>query len=279
MNKNIELGITNKLRIDRFAEPGAYLMAEDEEDVLLPNCYVTDDMYVDDEIDVFIYTDSEDRLVSTTLKPKAKVGEYGYFKIVAVQKFGAFADWGLMKDLFIPISCQKRPFKVGDKRILRVAKEERREMIIGDEKIGRYLSNKPTDVNYRDSVKCLVIAKTPMGFKVVVNNKYEGMIFTSEIYEDLRIGDKKEGFIKKIRDDGKLDIALRVVGRSKDVATVDLIKEMLKDKGKLPYTYKIDPEVAKSVFKTSRKGFKRALTELIEKKEIELLDDGIIKKK
>jgi len=131
INEKIELGKINTLRIDRFTEPGIYLMAQDEEDLLLPGQYVTDDMTVDQEIDVFVYTDSEDRLVATTETPKAMLDEFGFFEVVDVAEFGAFVNWGLPKDLFIPKNRQKTPFRVGDKRILRVVKDEQSERLLG----------------------------------------------------------------------------------------------------------------------------------------------------
>ncbi|MCV6608462.1 MAG: S1-like domain-containing RNA-binding protein [Campylobacterales bacterium] len=278
MNDFIEVGKINTLKVDRFTDPGAYLICTMGEDVLLPNQYITDDIDIEDEIDVFIYTDSEDRLVATTNKPKALLGDFEQFEVVGVEKFGAFVDWGLPKDLFVPRSLQKNPFKLGEKRILRVSLDKKRDMLIGDEKVGRFLSHKPTDLKKSDEVNALVLAKTPLGFKVILNNKYEGMIFTNEVYEDLKVGDRKKCFVKNIREDGKLDISLRAIGKNRDDETVEKIKTMLQKKGKLPYTYKIDPEVAKDVFQTSRKGFKRALTALIDEGVIELLEDGIVLK-
>lgn len=275
MNDFIEIGKINTLKIDRFTEPGVYLIAGDGEDVLLPNCYLTKKMDLEDEIDVFIYTDSEDRVVATTQKSKALLGEFEMFEVVAVEKFGAFVDWGLPKDLFVPLSLQKRPFQVRERRILRVSLDKKRDMLIGDEKIGRFLSHKPTDLQNKEEAGCLILAKTPLGYKAIVNNKYEGMIFDNEIYENLRVGERKKCFIKNIREDGKLDLSLREIGKNRDSGTEEKITAMLKEKGKLPYTYKTDPEIVKKVFQTSRKGFKRALTSLIEKEVIELSQDGI----
>lgn len=278
MNKKIEIGKINQLKIDRFTTPGAFLVAEDGEDVLLPNKYVTEEMDLDDIVDVFIYTDSEDRLVASTKKPYAIVDEFGHFEIVAVQHFGAFAKWGLEKDLFIPKSCQKREFRVGDKKILRVTIDPKHEMIIGDEKVGRYLTDDVKDLKEQDKVKCLVLGKTPLGYKVIVENQYEGTIFENEVYENIKVGNTKFGFIKKIRFDGKLDISLREVGENKDKKTEDLILHLLSKSPKIPYTYKTDPELVKKIFKTSRKGFKRALTSLINQEKIEVVEDGIVLK-
>ncbi len=279
MNDFIEIGKINTLKLDRFTEPGAYLIAGDGEDVLLPNSYLTKEMDLDDEIEVFIYTDSEDRVVATTLRPKALLGEFAQFEVVSVVKFGAFVNWGLPKDLFVPNALQKRPFKVGEKRILRVSLDQKKDMLIGDEKVGRFLSHKPKDLKQKQEASCLILAKTPLGYKAIVNNKYEGMIFNNEIYEKLQVGDSKKCFIKNIREDGKLDLSLREIGKNRDSETEERIKTMLQEKGKLPYTYKTDPDTIKKIFQTSRKGFKRALTSLIEKEVIELLEDGIVLKR
>ncbi len=278
MNKTIEIGTINQLRIDRFTTPGAFLAAQDGEDVLLPNAYLSKEMDLDDIIEVFIYTDSEDRLIATTKRPKISLGESGLLEIVSVKDFGAFANWGLPKDLFIPKSCQKRPFKEGEKRFLRVVLDEKYKMLIGDEKVGKHLSKDLKDLEEGQNVDCVVIAKTPLGFKVIVNKIYEGTIFENEVFSPLKVGDNTKGYIKKKRFDGKLDISLRKIGEDKDKATQELILEMLKNKSVLPFNYKSSPEEIKKTFHTSRKGFKRSLTALIEKEAIEIVENAIVLK-
>lgn len=281
INEKIELGKINTLRIDRFTEPGIYLMAQNEEDLLLPGQYVTDDMAVDQEIDVFVYTDSEDRLVATTERPKAMVDEFGFFEVVDVTEFGAFVDWGLPKDLFIPKNRQKTPFRVGDKRILRVVKDEKSERLLGVEKIKQFLSHEVEAGYYKNRpVTLLVIAKTPLGFKVIVDNAYSGMLFTNEIFEKITIGDTKKGFVKLVRKDGNMDISLQPIGTAAktDIAT-DTILQLLDEKnGSLPYNYKSDADLINSVFGLSKKNYKRALTTLIDAGKIEVTETGIYKK-
>jgi len=174
--QTIDPGRINTLRLDRFAAPGAYLSAGDGSDILLPNQYVTDTMQLDDLLDVFVYTDSEDRPVATTERPFALRDEFGFFEVVDVTKFGAFVDWGLPKDLFVPKNRQKTPFRIGEKRFLRIVKDDRSDRLIGVERIGQYLSHSPRGYHPNREVSLLFIAKTPLGFKVIVDDTYEGDI-------------------------------------------------------------------------------------------------------
>lgn len=279
MNQTIELGRINTLRIDRFTEPGAYLAAEDGGDLLLPNQYITDEMKLDQEIDVFVYTDSEDRIVATTAKPKAMRDQFGFFEVVDVAGFGAFVDWGLPKDLFVPKNRQKTPFKVGDRRILRIVKDDQSDRLIGVEKIIQFLSHKPQGYRVNTPVKLLVIAKTPLGFKVIVDDNFSGMIFTNEIFEKIAVGATLEGYVKLIRSDGNFDISLQPIGSAKaDKASAKVMKVLDENKGILPYNYKSDAALINSVFGLSKKNFKHALTTLIDGGKIEVNETGIYKK-
>ncbi len=281
INEKIELGKINTLRIDRFTEPGIYLMAQNEEDLLLPGQYVTDDMAIDQEIDVFVYTDSEDRLVATTETPKAMLDEFGFFEVVDVAEFGAFVNWGLPKDLFIPKNRQKTPFRVGDRRILRIVKDEKSERLLGVEKIKQFLSHEVEEGYYKNRpVKLLVIAKTPLGFKVIVDNKYSGMLFTNELFEDIAVGDTKKGYVKLIRKDGNMDISLQPIGTAAktDIGTDKIMQLLDENNGSLPYNYKSDADLVNSVFGLSKKNYKRSLTTLIDAGKIEVTETGIYKK-
>jgi len=279
MNQTIELGKINTLKIARFTEPGAYLEAEDGSDLLLPNQYITDAMELDQEIDVFVYTDSEDRLVATTARPKAMLNQFGFFEVVDVTSFGAFVDWGLPKDLFVPKFRQKTPFRVGDKRILRVIKDEQTERLIGVEKIKQFLSHQPTGYYPNTPVKIMVMAKTPLGFKVIIDDNFSGMIFTNEIFEKIAVGDVKQAYVKQVRKDGNFDISLQPLGAAKSDASSEKVMQLLEENnGILPYNYKSDAELISSFFGLSKKNFKRALTMLIDAGKIEVTETGIYKK-
>jgi hypothetical protein len=278
MNEKIELGVVNTLRIDRDSDHGFYLVSADEDDVLLPKAYVTEDMKIDDEIEVFIYTDSEDRFVATTERPKAMLGEFGYFEVVGVESFGAFVDWGLQKDLFVPKKFQKIPLEVGMKFVFRVCLDEESDRLFGAHKFKDFIHTDVEELKENQKVDIIIREKTPLGFKVIVDNKYEAMIFHNEIFEDIWIGQKKEAYVKKIRDDKKLDISLRPTGRpneNQETALHRIEKVLKKNGGELECNYKSEPELIKELFGLSKKNYKKALTELLDKKVITLDENGI----
>jgi len=277
MNKTIETGRINTLEIDRIADPGLYLICENsEEDVLLPNCYVTDDMKLGDKIKVFIYTDSEDRLVATTLKPKAMLDEFAYMEVVDVTSFGAFLDWGLPKDLFIPKSLQKIKLEVGMKFVFRVCLDEETGRLVGAHKFKKYIRNDIEELELNQQVHIIIREKTPLGFKVIVNNLYEAMIYHNEIFEDIWIGQKKIAYIKNIRADRKLDVSLQPIGKSNSDTASHRVEKILKENGgRLEFNYKNSPKEVKERFGLSKKNYKRALTALIQSNIITVDESGM----
>ncbi len=279
INESLELGVINRLIVDRSTTPGLFLRSLDEKDVLLPNQYVTQEMEIGSELDVFLYTDSEDRLVATTRTPKAMLGQFGFFEVVDTTRFGAFVDWGLPKDLFVPRSAQKVQFNVGDRRILYITYDEQTHRLIGEEKITKHLSHQVSDLHTNSEVDLLVMARTPMGFKVIVDHQYEGMLFHNELFEKLYTGDSKRGYVKNIRKDGNLDISLQPIGAKKgDAASEKVMALLLEHDGILPYNYKSDAELITNTFALSKKNFKRALTQLQDEGKIEVKDTGIYQK-
>ncbi|MEA2073087.1 MAG: S1-like domain-containing RNA-binding protein [Campylobacterota bacterium] len=275
----LELGIINTLRLDRLTTPGAYLMAQDGNDVLLPGPYLTQDMKEGMLIDVFLYTDSEDRLVATTNKPTAMLDEMALFEVVDTAPFGAFMNWNLSKDLLVPNMFQKTPFKVGEKRFIKVIYDERTHRLVGSEKIGDFLEKKVVGLAVNKEVEILIISKTPLGFKCIVNDKYEGLIYHNEIFENITLGDKKTAYVKVVRKDGNIDLTLRKPGSKKSGGSNDKVLALLKDnKGIMPYNYKSDAELIKDVFGLSKKEFKRTLTSLVDAGKIEVKDTGIFLK-
>ncbi|MBN2896265.1 MAG: DNA-binding protein [Campylobacterales bacterium] len=278
IDSTITLGTLNRLRLDRFAPPGAYLMASDDADVLLPNQYVTDDMVLDQELEVFIYTDSEDRLVATTQHPLAMRDQFGFFEVVDVADFGAFVDWGLPKDLFVPKNRQKTPMRIGEKRFLRVVEDPQTNRLIGIEKISAYLERAP-HMYPNTPVSLLVIAKTPLGFKTIVNDRYEGMLYHNEIFTPIAVGLKIDGYVKQVRNDGLIDALLQPMGTKRTASDAQKVLDLLDaHRGILPYNYKTDPDTITSVFGMSRKAFKRVLTELIDAETITVGENGIHRK-
>jgi len=277
-NKQINIGEINTLKIERDTDFGYYLTAEDFNEVLLPNVYIMEDeMPMGSLLDVFVYTDSEDRPVATTKMPYAKLGEYGYFTVVDYKSYGAFVNWGLPKDLFVPLSQQKEYFTIGKKYMLRVCLDEQTGRLYGTQKIGKYFNREMKGLHQNKVLDGIVLAKTPLGFKVIADNQYEGMLFTNEIFENIKVGDRKKVYIKAVRKDFKLDLSLQPIGKQAKIGEAEgVILEALKEAGgEMPYTYKSDAEEIKKVFGMSKKNYKRTLTMLIESKKIELLDSAI----
>ncbi|MDF1876530.1 DNA-binding protein [Sulfurimonas sp. SAG-AH-194-L11] len=272
----LELGVINTLLIDRLTTPGAYLMARDGEDVLLPGPYLTPEMKEKTLVDVFLYTDSEDRLVATTKKPVAMLDELALFTVVDVAPFGAFMDWGLSKDLLVPNMFQKTKFEVGEKRFIKVIYDERTHRLVGTEKVGDFLDKNVKNLAVNKQVEILIISKTPLGFKCVVDDKYEGLIYHNEIFETINLGDKRTAFVKRVRKDGNIDLTLRKAGSKKSGGSDEKVLSLLKEnKGIMPYNYKSDAELIKDIFGLSKKEFKRTLTSLQDAGKIEVKDTGI----
>jgi len=275
----LELGKINTLKIDRLTTPGAYLMAQDGNDVLLPGQYLTQEMKEGELVDVFLYTDSEDRLVATTQTPKAKLDEFALLEVVDVAPFGAFMDWGLPKDLLVPKQLQKTPFVVGEKRFIKVIYDERTHRLVGSEKLGDFFDKHPKGLAPHKEVAILIIAKTPLGFKCIVNDKYEGLIYHNEIFENIELGEKRTAYVKTVRKDGNIDLTLRKSGSKQSGSSADKVLALLKENGGImPYNYKSDAELIKNTFGLSKKEFKRSLTKLQDDGKIEVKDTGIYSK-
>ena len=276
LSDSIFIGKINTLRINRATDNGLYLQAADnDEEVLLPNAYVKDEMLLDDIIDVFIYTDSEDRIIATTLTPKAMFGDFAFLKVVDQIKIGSFLDWGLPKDLFVPLKEQK-DLEVGKSYLFFINFDQRTERLIATQKIGKHLDQKPTNLEKNQEVDILIFAQTPLGYKVLINQCFSGMIYKNEIFEDIKLGDKKRAFIKEVRNDGLVDLSLQPIGKSSDDIATSKILEVLKENGgELKLNYKSSPEDIKRYFSLSKKAYKKALTKLKEDGVLEIGDEGM----
>jgi len=276
LSSKIIVGKYNILKIDRETSSGYFLKAEDGEEVLLPGQYIREDMKVGNFVKVFIYTDSEDRLIATTIQPKVKVGEFGFLEVREITNFGAFVDIGLPKDILVPKKMQKGEMKIGQKYIFALTTDIKTNRLIADMRIHRYLDKEPSHAKHLKEVSLLVIAKTPMGYKVIANNSFEGMIYKNEIYHEVRVGQTLTGYVKKVREDGKLDISINPIGKNKADTNSQKVIEVLKNSGyKLPFTYKSNAEDIKKVFGMSKKAFKASLTKLLETNQIKLYEKGI----
>jgi len=236
-----------------------------------------DEMPMGSLLDVFVYTDSEDRPVATTKMPYAKLGEYGYFTVVDYKSYGAFVNWGLPKDLFVPLSQQKEYFNIGKKYILRVCLDNQTGRLYGTQKIGKYFNKDMKGLYQNKILDTIVLAKTPLGYKVIADNQYEGMLFSNEIFENIQVGDRKKVYIKTVRKDFKLDLSLQPIGKKAKIDEAEgVIIQLLKEAdGVLAFTYKSNASEIQKVFGMSKKNFKRTLTKLIEHKRILLEEDSI----
>lgn len=271
-----ELGRINTLKVIQDCDHGAFLGTEDNK-VLLPNRYTPEDVELGEEFSVFIYTDSEDRPVATTETPKVLRDEIAALKVVDVSAYGYFLDWGLPKDLFLPFKESKKRYRTGDTCLVKVLLDDKSGRLIASAKFA--ISYKPEDRELTDTQKVDVIVadKHDTGYRVIINNTYNGMIYYTDIVKPLVVGDSFKAYIKKIREDGKIDIALRPVGFANNISNdKDGVLAILKESdGFLPYNSKSDPADIKRIFKLSKKSFKNAIGGLYKDKVISIDDDGI----
>ncbi len=272
----IQLGKMNTLTVSRESEFGLFLKDERESEVLLPNAYVKPWMKVGKKVEVFIYHDSEDRLTATTQKPIAQLDEFGFFEVVDVAYFGAFVNWGLPKDLLVPKQFQKEPFRIGEKKFLRVVYDEKTHRLVATERFSKYLDHNPKDLKVNQELKALIIKESDLGYKCIVDDRYEGLLYKNEVFEELLAGETKTVYLKKRRHDGFLDLSLKKLGAKGTKDTQNKVLELLKQHGgRLPYTSKSDAEEVRAFFGMSKKEFKRVLVILQEKGRITLESDTI----
>ena len=272
INEHIYVGELNTLAVNRVSEPGIYLISDDQTEVLLPNAYVTKSMEIGSFLDVFIYTDSEDRLVATTLKPYVYLYEIAALEVVDNMKFGSFVDIGLPKHILVPKNKQKSSsFNIGDRKVLQLQLDDKTDRLIASEKFDLLKEIKNLEKN--DEVEIILYSKTPLGYKVIVNNSYDGIIFHSEIFENIKIGDKKRAYVKNIRDDNKLDISLQKIGQK--VSGDKVYDVLIQNGGKLPFTYKSEADDINARFGISKKAFKASLTKLLAEDKIVLEENSI----
>jgi predicted RNA-binding protein (virulence factor B family) len=275
----IQIGKPNQLIINRKVPFGFYLKDEQSGDeVLLPLKYVPQNASIGNTLDVFIYLDSEDRLIATTRKPKAIVGEFAWLKVVSNSKFGAFADWGLEKDLFIPFREQRQKTIPGNSYLVYIYLDEESGRIAGSTKYYKYLGKTPTRFEEGQEVEVLVHEQTPIGFQAIIENEANGIIYKNEIYNtQVRTGKKTKAFIKKIREDGKIDLTLQKQGFNQVVEFTDQVIDALKkNNGFLGLNDNSSPELIYDTFGVSKKVFKKAIGQLYKQRKIKLEKDGIV---
>ncbi len=271
----IETGIYQELLIARKTDFGWFLRKEQSE-VLLPNKFVTDEMKEGDMLEVFVYRDSEDRIVATTQRPKAIIGEFMSTRVVDEAPFGVFVDWGLDKDLLIPKNEQHKPLRKGDHCVVRVSKDYRADQVIGTTKLGAFINKETEELRSGDEVLLRVYEFTDLGIMALVDDQYMGMLYRNETFQKIEVGDLVPGYIKKVREDGKLDLAERAQGYSAiEGVKKQLLKKLSENEGFLPLHDKSAPELIQKTLEISKKNFKKAVGALYKEGLVTLSDEGI----
>lgn len=273
--KGYTLGQINKLNIIRFTDHGAILDGGSTE-ILMPKKYVLPEWHTNDEVEVFVYLDQSNRLVATTEKPFATVGQFAYLKVAWTNKYGAFMSWGLTKDLFVPFGEQRHHFMQNRSYLIYIYIDDKTGRIVGTSKLDRNIRDWDNSFNVGDEVEILIWKKTDLGYKVIVENAFEGLIYSNEIFQPIHIGMKQFAYIKNVREDGKIDIALQKTGKQLTIDTAELILQKLNDAGGfLPYGDHSSAEEIADIFCVSKKAFKRALGSLYKGRMITIENEGI----
>ena len=272
----IRIGEINSLRILRDTDPGLFLGDEEDNEGLLPNRYVPNTFEIDDILDVFVYLDNEERLVAVTDTPYIKKGEFALLRCNAVNEFGAFLDWGMVKELFCPFREQAFKMKKGGWYLVYCYVDETSERLVASSKTNRFLDNKELTVAPFEEVDLIVSHPSDLGMNVIINKRHLGLIFKDDIFKDLSIGDKLKGIVKKIRPNNKIDISLSQIGYRNIEPSAQTLLELINDNnGFLDITDKSSPESIKAVAQMSKKSFKKALGTLYRKRLVRLEPDGI----
>jgi uncharacterized protein len=271
----INVGKYNTLKVAKQVDFGMYLEAEPEE-ILLPKRFVPAGLEPGDEVTVFVYHDNEGRLIATTQHPFATVDEIAMLEVADANPQGAFLKWGIMKDVFVPISQQEKRMKPGDRRFVKLFIDEKTGRVTATEKISTQLSNYDLTVQEGEQVDLLLYQKTDIGYKVIINNRHIGLLHFNEVFKDLEPGEKVKGFVKHIRPDNKIDVSLGTKGYAKVRDEEERILTLLKNNnGFLPYSDKSDPEAIYTFFGMSKKTFKMTLGALYKNRLITIAGDGI----
>lgn len=271
------LGKRNTLGIIRESQPGLYLDGGELGEILLPGRYIPAGLVPKQKLDVFVYRDSEDRLVATTEKPHATVGEFGYMQVKSVNpQIGAFLDWGLAKDLLVPFREKEFPLRAGDWVVVYVGLDVKSNRIIASTRLNRHL-NRDTPA-YRDGqpVNILIASKTPLGYNAIVDDAHFGLLYKSQLACALKLGSRLKGFVRTVRPNGKIDLSLDAVGYQRVAPLTDLIVAALKlSGGKLAFDDNSSPVEIWQNFSVSKKAFKQALGKLYKTRRIAFTQPGI----
>lgn len=267
----VNIGQYNLLRMIKKVDFGIYLDGEKYGDILLPRKYVPPDTAIGDTIEVFIYLDSEDRIVATTLKPKALVGECAYLKVVEVNRIGAFMDWGLPKDLLVPYNQQQNPMQKGYSYMVYVYVDELTERIAASSRLEDYITDNPDQLKPNQAVDLMIYGKSDLGFKAIINGKYLGQLFQNEVFRALHYGEKLKGYIKRVRTDGKIDLKLQQAAHlARNSLSETILQHLDENNGISTLTDKSPPEHIYNTFGVSKSTYKKALGLLYKNRQIKI---------
>ncbi len=271
----MNIGQYNLLTIQRFTAPGAYLSDAEGNDILLPGKYLTNDLQVDEQISVFVYRDSEDRIVATTEHPLITLNGFAFLRAIEINAFGAFMDWGLEKHLLVPFKEQTVKIEEKKKYLVTLRLDEATDRLYASMKVNRFIE-KCSDTSLLDNeVDLLIWQTTELGVKVIVNNKYQGLIFRNNISKNLISGKQMKGYVHHIREDGKLDIRLEKAGHQKYEDASAVILKILHEEGVLYLCDQSDPDEIREKVGMSKKTFKQAIGKLYKMKQIIIKDNSI----
>ncbi|SEF46535.1 MULTISPECIES: CvfB family protein [Parabacteroides] len=272
----VEIGKYNTLRIVKDLDFGVYLDGGNDLEILLPARYVPKNVKPGDEVEVFIYHDNEGRIIATTAKPLALVGEFQYMEVKSVNNTGAFLNWGIMKDLLVPFKEQKMPMREGKWYLVYVRLDHVTGRIMASARIDKFLNNTPPLYEHNQEVDLLVAEETEIGYKVIINNSHWGLIYHNEVFRRLEKGEHLKGYIKDVREDEKIDVSLTPLGYKKVEGITGTILESLKAQGGyIPVHDKSEPDVIYSLFRCSKKAFKQAIGALYKQGLISIEENGI----
>jgi predicted RNA-binding protein (virulence factor B family) len=273
----VEIGKLNRMKVVKEVDFGLYLDGGDLGEILLPIRYVPKNCVAGDEVEVFIYCDSEDRLIAITEKPYVMVGEFAFLKVVSVSRVGAFLDWGLPKDLLVPFSEQEHKMEEGKRYVVGVYVDENSDRIVASARLDDFLYDESEDdFEMGEEVSLFVANKSELGYKLIVNDSHWGLLHNQEVIRNLKRGEKLTGYIKNIREDGKIDICLRMLPSEKTGDVSDMIMQLLrKEGGFISVTDKSPPEKIKALFSVSKGNFKKAVGALYKKRIITIEEGGI----
>ncbi len=272
----VEIGKVNTLEVVRETDNGFYLDGKNLGEILMPRKFITDEVRSQGWADVFVYTDSEDRLVATTEKPFAMVGDFAFLKVVGTSKFGAFLDWGLPKNLLVPFGEQRAKMTENGNYLVYVYLDLLTNRIAASAKINKYLDNTPPEYTPGQEVQLLIAEETDLGYKAIVNNLHWGMLYRDQLYQEIEPGQRMVGYVNKIRDDEKIDLLAEKPGYEKvDAISQKILDELKQNRGFMAVSDKTSPDMINAMFGISKKNFKKAIGSLYKQRLITFDSDGI----